>query len=130
MNEKQLFQYLKDNVYKDLVFAKKQFSRWDCYSPQYKARIELKSRNKHYPTMLIQKDKYDALKLKAEGHNDAPLYINSTPEGIYLWDLRKVNPVWQERMMPKTTEFNQKHYIKKVVGFLNISDAVVISKTN
>ena len=31
MNEKELFEYLRENYYADLVKARKQMSRWDCY---------------------------------------------------------------------------------------------------
>ena len=51
--EKDLFEYLIGCCYEDLVKAKKQMSRWDCYSPSTSHRIELKYRAAHYDTLLI-----------------------------------------------------------------------------
>ena len=60
-NEQDLFDYLKFNCYPDLVMSKKQMSRWDCYSPKYKYRIELKCRKTHYDSLMLEKTKYDAM---------------------------------------------------------------------
>lgn len=132
MNEKDLFQWLFVNYFEDLVIAKKKLSKWDCYSPKYKARIELKCRKKHYLAgMLIQKDKWESLTKKAAEHNDAPLYINSTPEGIFSWQLDIIDePKWFVKKMPKTTEFQNRTFIDKEVGLLPLEQAVQIAVLN
>ena len=125
--EEQLFDWLKSQpFYDDLVLAKGQMSRWDCYAPRKKHRIELKCRRKHYDDILIEKSKYDALIAEASKHGDVPVYINSTPKGVYCFDLRKHDGFWELRRMPKTTEFSERQFIVKEVGYLNIKDAFML----
>jgi len=123
-NEEQLFNWLKEFVYFDLVKAKNQMSRWDCYSPKFKHRIELKCRRKHYPTLLIEKSKYDAMIFESGKHMDVPMYINSTPEGIYSFDLHQIDPEWIFKSLRATTQFaNNKNIVKKV-AFLDLEEAL------
>ena len=126
-NEQQLFDWLKSQpYYDDLVFAKGQMSRWDCYAPRKKHRIELKCRRKHYDDVLIEKPKYDAVVAEALKHGDVPVYINSTPKGIYCFDLRKHNGIWELKTLPKTTEFQDRSFIVKEVGYLNVNISTVL----
>lgn len=122
-NEQELFDWLKDNIYKDLVWSRNQMSRWDCYSPKKKHRIELKCRKKHYPDLVVEKPKFDAMIKECKKHNDIPVYINSTPEGVFIFDMRTHNGIWELRRMPKTTEFNQRQFIVKEVGYFYIKDS-------
>lgn len=124
MKEKELFDYLKEKYFQDLTFSEDQFSRWDCYSKTRKTRIELKCRNRHYSTLLIEKDKYFNLIKYYINNEDTPLYINSTPKGIYAFDLRKITPVWvTDSRMPKTTEFEETHTIEKTYALLELKIA-------
>jgi hypothetical protein len=123
-NEEQLFDWLKEFVYFDLVKAKNQMSRWDCYSPKFRHRIELKCRRKHYDSLLIEKSKYDAMIFEAGKHLDIPMYINSTPEGIYSFDLLEIKPEWIFKSLRATTQFaNNKNVLKKI-AFLDIDNAI------
>ena len=123
-NEEQLFDWLKEYVYFDLVKAKNQMSRWDCYSPKFKHRIELKCRRKHYDSLLLEKSKYDAMIFEAGKHLDIPMYINSTPEGIYSFDLLEIEPEWIFKSLRATTQFaNNKNIVKKV-AFLDIEEGI------
>jgi hypothetical protein len=123
-NEEQLFDWLKEFVYFDLVKAKNQMSRWDCYSPKFRHRIELKCRRKHYDSLLIEKSKYDAMIFEAGKHLDIPMYINSTPEGIYSFDLLEIEPEWIFKSLRATTQFaNNKNVLKKI-AFLDIDNAI------
>ena len=61
MQEGELFDWLQENIYFDLLKSKNQMSRWDCYSPSTGHRIELKCRKTHYDTLLLEKKKYDAM---------------------------------------------------------------------
>jgi len=127
--EKELFEYLKINYFADLVKSRNQFSKWDCYSPEYKCRIELKCRRTHYDTLVIERKKYDALMSKSIKHKDRPLYINSTPKGVYVFVLNEMEePKWSIRNMPETTYFSSRHYIKKEVAMLKVSDAFELKK--
>jgi len=121
--EQDLFDFLKQKYIPDLVKAKNQMSRWDCYSPKYKMRIELKCRRTHYPTLLIERKKYDAMIAESAKHNDIPSYINSTPKGIYFFDLSKVNPQWEVNSRNPSTTYWGGERIEKEVAYLDISQA-------
>lgn len=122
--EADLFNWLKENVYPDLVKARNQMSRWDCYSPSSGHRLELKCRRKHYDTLLIEKKKYDAMIQKCQDHLDTPMYFNSTPEGIYSFNLYFVEPDWEiNNKNPATTYFKNYEKIEKEVAYLKISQA-------
>lgn len=126
--EQQLFDWLKNNVYPDLVIARNQLSRWDCYSPKRKHRVELKCRQKHYPDLLVEKKKYDAMIAKCNQHNDVPVYINSTPQGVYAFDMRTHDGLWEVRGMPKTTQFSNRNFVSKEVGYFYINKGHILLK--
>jgi hypothetical protein len=122
--EKDLFNWLKENIYPDLVEAKNKMSRWDCYSPAASHRLELKCRKKHYPTMLLEKKKYNAMRYECERHFDTPMYYNSTPEGIFSWNLNLIQPIWETNFKnPATTQFGNTQRIEKEVSYLEIIKA-------
>jgi hypothetical protein len=123
--ENDLFNWLKENVYSDLVKSKNPLSRWDCYSPTTGHRIELKCRKKHYSTLLLEKKKYDAMILECEKHLDIPIYINSTPEGIYSFNLNKIYPTFEvNNKNPATTQFYNNNRVEKEVTYLEINEAL------
>lgn len=126
MKEEELFEYLIDCCYPDLVKAKSQMSRWDCYSPDTYHRIELKCRGRHYDTLLIEKKKYDAMIDKCDDNLDIPYYINSTPEGVYRWNLYKVEPIWFVKKIKATTEFANSNLIDKEIAMLEVIDAEIL----
>ena len=123
MVEKQLFEFLRKNYYPDLVMAKSKMSRWDCYSPQTYHRIELKCRKKHYGELLIEKKKFDAMINKCKDNLDVPYYINSTPEGVYRFNLYKVEPLWFIKKIKATTQFANSTPIDKEIALLDVIDA-------
>tara|TARA_R110000823_G_scaffold314955_1_gene445117 strand:- start:5580 stop:5996 length:417 start_codon:yes stop_codon:yes gene_type:complete len=116
-----LFNWLKENVYSDLVKAKNQMSRWDCYSPSTGHRLELKCRKKHYDSLLIEKKKYDAMRTESDKHLDVPMYFNSTPEGVFSFNLNIINPIWEtNNKNPATTYWSNSQRIEKEVAYLEI----------
>jgi hypothetical protein len=123
MNEQKLFQLLKSNLFPDLK-STDEYNLTDAFSLQYSLTIELKCRHRHFDTLLIEKPKYEALIAKLNCR-----YINSTPNGVYSWDLHKVKePTWFNHQMPASTQFE--HYDKQViktVGYLHINDAKNLS---
>tara|TARA_R110000803_G_scaffold23796_1_gene58047 strand:+ start:628 stop:1017 length:390 start_codon:yes stop_codon:yes gene_type:complete len=124
--EKDLFNYLADCCYVDLVKARKQMSRWDCYSPETFHRIELKCRGVHYDTLLIEKKKYDAMVKKCDDNIDIPMYINSTPKGVYRFNLYIVQPIWEIQYHNKTTQFSNTNKIPKEIAMLDINEAEIL----
>jgi len=53
-----------------------------------------------------------------------PIYINSTPQGIYLFNLNKVDLKWFEKSLPATSEFKNRRWVKKQVTEINIKQAI------
>jgi hypothetical protein len=127
MSELELLQFLQTNYLRDLKKSPDKFSTHDCVSDEAELVIELKCRRTHYEELLIEKKKFDALVSKAENLNYKAAYINSTPLGIYGWNLSLLTIDWQTEQMPATTDFENANQIGKVVGFLPISKAVHLS---
>ena len=125
LNEQSLFQLLKDRLIPDLQLTD-QFHFSDCFSKEKDLIIELKCRRFHYETLMIEQSKY--IKLMSASYWEVR-YINSTPIGIYSFDLRMIEePTWITKDCKRTTDFEDNNYIPKLVGMLNIEDAKDITK--
>jgi hypothetical protein len=124
MIEKELFDLLKAQYYPDLMKSGI-FDAFDCISEKAGHFIELKCRQTHYSTLLIEQKKYRRLIEQAYHRDLLPFYINSTPLGIYSFDLTEMDePEWFNQQMPATTAFANTDKIDKVVGYLDIQEAV------
>jgi hypothetical protein len=89
------------------------------------AYIELKCRKTHYNYLMIERYKYDRLVEQAKEMNYNPVYINSTPEGVWAFNLNYVQPRWYMKdNLPKTTEFENNEKVTKEVGYLNVEGGV------
>lgn len=127
LTESGLFEYLKTNHYFDLLKSEGTYDTFDCSSEEKRVYAELKCRRTHYPDLLIEKKKWDNLVLNAHTRDMDAWYINSTPNGIYAFQLEEfTKPAWEERAMPVTTEFGNRSKIGKIVGFLPLSFAKVL----
>ena len=125
MKEQDLFDYLKSNLYPDLTKSEGIYDSFDCISVQAGHYIELKCRYTHYDTLLIEEMKYRKLITQAAERDLIPFYINSTPKGVFSFDLMDVaEPEWSVGWMPATTEFARNHKMEKLVGYLPIEEAV------
>lgn len=121
MKEQELFDWLQLQYFPDLVRSPDTYDGFDCTSQEQGMFIELKSRNTHYPDLLIEQPKYDYLIAEAEKLSFAPYYINSTPEGVWSFKLDSVPQIeWAEKWLPTTTEFANKNNKMKSVGFLKL----------
>lgn len=122
MTELDLFNILKLCYMTDLEKSESKYSRFDCYSDKWNMDIELKCRRKHYDDLLIEKDKYDALLERAAKQGRRAFYINSTPEGIYAFNLSAITELeWQMKGgLPRTTDFPDRRKMVKEVAFLPI----------
>lgn len=121
MNESRLFDYLKEKYIPDLEKTE-QYSNFDCYSKTFQFFIELKCREVHYDTLMIEKYKYDRLIKLSREKLYTPYYINSTPNGVYAFKL-VINPKWEYKLLPKTTQFQETQAIIKQVGYLDLKNA-------
>jgi len=117
MNEKELFILIKKLI-PDLKKTST-FSHKDGYSDDLKLSVELKCRRRHYDNLLIERSKYESLL-----RNKRMRYINSTPQGVFSFNLKKIEePTWWIEEMPATTDFNRYQIVNKEVGYLSIKDA-------
>jgi hypothetical protein len=123
MTEDELFDYIKARYLEDLVRSNDAFEYIDATSDGYRLKIELKCRNTHYNELLLEKDKYESLMQQADKLGYTPFYINSTPEGIYAFNLRKMKITWTTRSLPAST-FNKAPAIDKEIALLHIDEAV------
>jgi len=119
-NEQQLFDFIKDNFRSDLISSDNPTSRYDCYSEKFKSHIELKCRRKHYDELIIEKGKYDAILKRCNDEGTIPIYINSTPKGVWAFYLIGIKIKWEHRDLPKQTDFSRRETVSKEIGYLNI----------
>jgi hypothetical protein len=125
LSETELFAYLREFHYPDLVRRDDEYDCFDCISADHNLYIELKSRLTHYDLLLIEEMKYKALRKGAYQYKLEPWYINSTPDGVWGFNLAQLpEPEWSMRLMPSTTEFENKDKKMKSVGFISIKDGV------
>jgi len=111
----------------DLEHSPNEFDGFDCATQQHGMFIELKSRNTHYDTLLLERKKYDFLTATATALGLRPYYINSTPDGVWRFALDELTDlVWEEKWLPVTTEFVNKSKVMKDVTFLHINTGVKI----
>lgn len=127
MNEASLMEFLREYEYPDLIPSINPVSRWDCYSPSRNHRIELKCRSKHYDEMIIERKKYDAIMDIVRDSLEIPVYINSTPEGIFRWNLKSIAYKWFTKDLRKTTHFSNNLRISKEIAMLPVVDAEILS---
>lgn len=123
-NEQQLFDFIKDNFIKDLHPSEYSTSRYDCFSERYQMDIELKCRRKHYEGLIIEKGKYDALMNRCKTYGTTPVYINSTPEGVWGFYLEQFDLVWEHRDLPKQTDFSRREKISKEISYLPVLEGI------
>lgn len=124
MSEGKLFEILKQNIIPDLKHTKDKYEYYDCSSEMYNSNIELKCRSKHYPTFLIEKNKYEKLIQLPN-----PRYIVSTPEGIFSFNIKKIKtPIWEWKYVPKS--FHDRTLVYKQIGFLDFNHAKELNIPN
>ena len=127
LSEADLFYYLKATYWPDLVYSPDYFNRIDAVTNAGKAVIELKCRRAHYPHMMIEKDKYDALIDMADRLDYKAAYINSTPLGIYFWHITNRDIEWNAAILPASSFGQTLTFTTKVVGYMPISAAIALS---
>jgi len=125
MKEVELFDYLKADLYPDLEKSVGIFDSFDCISKQAGHYIELKCRATHYPTLLIEEMKYRKLITQSAERDLIPFYINSTPLGVFSFDLMDLaEPIWEVKYLPATTQFGRSGKVDKLIGYLPVEEAV------
>ena len=123
MTEQSLFDYIKSTYLEDLKKTEHEYDYIDATSEGYRLTIELKCRSTHYDELILEKDKYEALMDRAQDLDFTPFYINSTPKGIYAFNLRKITVTWTTKRLPSST-FYEGTEIDKKIALLHIDKAV------
>ena len=126
LTEDALFSYLKMRYLQDLAMSKHTYEQHDCISDYGKLLIELKCRTTHYDELLLEADKYEALIAQAKALGYAPWYVNSTPEGIYAFNLTKRTVTWTTRQLPAATQPNALQLVSKKVTYLHVKQALAL----
>ena len=119
--EDKLFTYLKMAYLNDLEMSKDDFDSHDCISHKARLVIELKCRSKHYGDLLLEADKYKALIAAAKALDYDPWYINSTPQGVYAFNLKKIKVTWTIKRLPAQTTFTNGELVSKTVTYLKVT---------
>jgi hypothetical protein len=123
MTEQGLFDYIKETYLEDLQKSEHTYEYIDATSHGYRLSIELKCRHTHYDELILEKDKYESLMQQANELGFTPFYINSTPKGIYAFNLRKITVTWTTKRLPSSTVDNGPD-IDKEIALLHIDKAV------
>jgi len=123
MTEQGLFDYIKETYLEDLEKSEHTYEYIDATSYGYRLSIELKCRHTHYDELILEKDKYESLMQQANALGFTPFYINSTPQGIYAFNLRKITVNWKTKRLPSSTVDNGP-VVDKEIALLHIDKAV------
>lgn len=126
LTEEGLFSYIKMRYFQDLEMSSDTYEPHDCTSAYGKLLLELKCRSTHYDELLLEADKYEALITQAKELGYAPWYVNSTPKGIYAFNLTKITVTWTTRQLPAATQPNTLQLISKKVTYLHIRQALAL----
>ena len=112
----------------DLEWSGEGFSRYDAKGKTPKGFdcvIEMKFRNKHYDTKMLEKDKYDAL--MALDKDIIKIFYVFDPKGNFLYYLNTLKlPKPVKKYCPDTTMWTKKKLLKEVY-LLEENGAVVIN---
>ena len=111
---------LKEDMY--------QYYRYDDYNNT--SIVEIKKRKTFYKNTMIEFDKYSYNLLYAKLINKKFIYAVRMEQYIYVFNITELTKnnydfKFGDRQMPKTTEHKRKDMIKKVVGYININDAII-----
>jgi hypothetical protein len=123
MTEQGLFDYIKETYLEDLEKTTHTYEYTDATSTGYRLTLELKCRHTHYDELILEKDKYESLVGLADSLGYTPFYINSTPQGIYAFNLRKITVTWTTKRLPSNT-VDKGPVIDKEIALLHIDKAV------
>jgi hypothetical protein len=61
---------------------------------------------------------------RSKTYGTIPVYINSTPKGVWGFYLQQYEVEWSRRDLPKQTDFSDRQTISKEVGYLKVSEGV------
>jgi Holliday junction resolvase len=127
MTEQDLYNFVRELGYEDLIMAQNPYSTWDCYSIGSNIYVELKCRRTHYDKLLIEKSKFDRLTKAAKKKGMVPVYICSTPQGVWAFNLAGAELEWANEEMPTTTDFEDTSKKIKKVSYLDTKEGLQLT---
>ena len=129
--EVDLFLWLKKHYYYDLRSSGGDYAFYDCFSLEFRFYAELKTRSKHYQTLLIEKTKYERIVKIANLNRSDALYICSTPQGVWQFDVALLGIDWVEMPdLPVTSQFDNKDRVTKTVGLLPLKNGIQLGEAS
>lgn len=128
MNEGELFQKFKEAYLPDLKIAIDTYSPFDAICHTSKVVIEFKCRRAHYDELLIEWPKYETLLNRAADRGYRPLYVCSTPLGVWAWNLTYIDLHWFKKELPKQTDFNNSTPVIKQIAYLSLDEGSYLNK--
>jgi hypothetical protein len=133
MTEGDLFLKFKEAYLPDLKVAVDTASPFDAICHTAKVVVEFKCRRAHYNDMLIEWPKYQTLLNRAADRGYKPIYVCSTPLGVWAWDLTYLNLKWIKKHLPYETKsnihaVNDRRPILKQVAYLDIEEGSYLNK--
>ena len=105
-----------------------QYARFDAHGDNVIA--EIKYRDKHYDDTLIEFDKYSFNKEYAALNKMYFYYVVGVGDEVFCFDILELvvnnhNFLWEWKKMPITTEFGNKEFIYKYVGYIPLHKAFI-----
>ena len=128
MNESELFYKFKANYLPQLKVAIDTYSPFDAICHEAKVVVEFKYRRSHYSDLLIEWPKYETLLNRAADRGYKPIYVCSTPLGVWAWDLTYLQLKWIKKALPKQTDFSNNNTVVKQVAYISLEDGSYLSK--
>jgi len=122
MNERKLLEKLNETFQWELCKTDDTYCRWDAENEDYV--VELKCRRAHYNTQMIEYDKLDALVFEARATDRQALYVCCTPKIVMIFNITKLcleeyNFNWENKRLPKQTDFGNRQWGNKKVGYID-----------
>jgi len=104
------------------------YSTYDAENDRY--IVEIKSRTAEYDSWIIEKKKFDSNIIKSVETGKTFVYLSEYNGKIMTWNIHKLvrkgyDFQWEDRAMPRTTEFIDNESIIKTVGYLYEKDAKI-----
>ena len=99
--------------------------RVDAYSVTDNVIIEIKTRTKHYDSLLLEYEKLDRLQQIARDLDMQSLYAVETPRGLWYWNVTDLSPAWDVLQLPYSTVDNKPN-INKRVTFLHTANGIQV----
>ena len=128
MTEGDLFYKFKEAYLPNLKIAIDSYSVFDAICHDAQVVVEFKCRRAHYNEMLIEWPKYSALLNRAADRGYRPIYVCSTPLGVWAWDLTHIDLSWFKKELPRQTDFNNKEIVTKTISYLDLDEGSFLNK--